>query len=233
MFHTFQALCVSIALGLSNARSIRGAVKDRKLVIGGTVAEKARYPYMVSLQTELSHFCGASLIARDVLISAAHCDISFDYFAVVGRHHWMDEDVGERLEIAQSVQHPDYSFEDEDNDIMLLFLSNVTADNIPLVKLNSDSLMPETNSPVTVMGWGDTAIDDYVFEMSDILKIAKLSIQSNEKCEKSKGAYLDGRASYKEEITDSMICAEEEGIDSCQTDSGKITSLVMKMTRFD
>lgn len=42
---------------------------------GGDPAKPGRYPYMASLRTpqSRSHFCGAALIARDLLVTAAHC----------------------------------------------------------------------------------------------------------------------------------------------------------------
>ena len=37
---------------------------------------RGRYPYAVSLQNpQTGHFCGGSLIAKDVVLSAAHCTL--------------------------------------------------------------------------------------------------------------------------------------------------------------
>jgi V8-like Glu-specific endopeptidase len=45
-------------------------------IIGGMDAVKDSYPYVVSLQYILTgHRCGGSLIARDVVLTAAHCQI--------------------------------------------------------------------------------------------------------------------------------------------------------------
>ena len=44
-------------------------------IIGGDEAIEDRYPYAVSLSDDFGHFCGGSLIARDVVLSAAHCDM--------------------------------------------------------------------------------------------------------------------------------------------------------------
>lgn len=64
-------------LALSHARSFRGAVENRSLVIGGGEAEKGRHPYMVSLQDDTSHFCGGSLIAPDVVLTAGNCPLHY------------------------------------------------------------------------------------------------------------------------------------------------------------
>ena len=47
---------------------------DRSLVIGGHDAVKNRYPYYVALQTADNNTeCGGTLIAPDVVLTAAHC----------------------------------------------------------------------------------------------------------------------------------------------------------------
>jgi secreted trypsin-like serine protease len=46
---------------------------DINRIINGVEADEDRYSYMVSLQDGGDHFCGASLIAKDIALSAAHC----------------------------------------------------------------------------------------------------------------------------------------------------------------
>ena len=53
-------------------------------IIGGIQAMRGRYPYAVSLQNpQTGHFCGGSLIAKDVVLSAAHCTLYFLYSCCV------------------------------------------------------------------------------------------------------------------------------------------------------
>ena len=66
---SFKAVRVAQILALTQARFFRGSI-SRNLVIGGGEAEKGRHPYIVSLQNDLEHFCGASLIAPDVVLTA-------------------------------------------------------------------------------------------------------------------------------------------------------------------
>ena len=48
--------------------------QQRDLVIGGHDAVRNRYPYYVALQTaENNTECGGTLIAPDVVLTAAHC----------------------------------------------------------------------------------------------------------------------------------------------------------------
>ena len=45
--------------------------KSHTRIIGGNVTESGRFAYTVSFQDWLGHFCGGSIIARDVILSAA------------------------------------------------------------------------------------------------------------------------------------------------------------------
>jgi secreted trypsin-like serine protease len=60
--------------GLSGSNQLRGASEIDYKIINGDDAKKNRYPYYVSLlDIEGRHRCGGSLIAPDIVLSAAHC----------------------------------------------------------------------------------------------------------------------------------------------------------------
>ena len=42
-------------------------------IVGGRPARPHAWPFMASLQRRGHHFCGAALIARNFVLSAAHC----------------------------------------------------------------------------------------------------------------------------------------------------------------
>ena len=46
-------------------------VSSHTRIIGGEKAEAGKFPYAVSFQDTSGHFCGGSLISRDVVLSAA------------------------------------------------------------------------------------------------------------------------------------------------------------------
>lgn len=79
---SFRTIYVSHVLAYAQARTFRGSGDSRNLVIGGAEAEIGRHPYMVSLQDEHTHFCGASLIAPDIVLTAGKL-MRFIYFVIL------------------------------------------------------------------------------------------------------------------------------------------------------
>jgi len=188
-------------------------------IVGGSEAQDGRYPYAVSLVTGLGgfHGCGGSLIAPNIVLSAAHCGGQVFANVEIGRHDRDDVfDDYESFVIQQEIVHPLYSSDAIAHDQMLIILDgDSTATPVPI---NRDSSIPTDGSQVTVMGWGLTAEDDES-SASPVLKFADINVISNEECENSKSGFLVFD-SYQGLITDDMLCAAATGSDSCQGDSG-------------
>jgi trypsin len=125
----------------------------KERIIGGFQTPMERYPYTVSLQSTGidGHFCGGSLIAPDVVLSAAHC-AGGDYKAVIGRHD-LNTMSGDVVNKKFEVPHPRYNPSRTDNDFNLIFLSRETTADVPFVKLNKERSVPLHQDPVEVMGW--------------------------------------------------------------------------------
>ena len=133
-------------------------ISASRIINGGEAIEDS-YPYVVSLKTTFNgkHFCGGSLIARDIILTAAHCQVGLSYYAVLGRHDHNDDD-GEQLFVWEEVPHPNYNKLNflVDNDFMLIFLESPSTDeNVMTVKLNADASVPFVGQDVWAMGWGD------------------------------------------------------------------------------
>ncbi len=218
MMSSRTLLIVLLSATAASAGTLRNAKRDlRTRIIGGDKAVEDRYAYAVSLFDSYGHFCGGSLIAEDVVLSAAHCDSQGrgNYNAVAGRHAHADND-GQEFSVKTAIPHPNYDDVTTDNDFMLIFL-NESATSNEFVRLNTDDATPEIGAAVTVMGWGDIDPTDEQVLSSELMEV-DVNVITNEECEKSGGDF----GSYEEQITSNMLCAREEGggEDSCQGDSG-------------
>lgn len=182
-------------------------------IIGGTEAMDGRSPYVVSLKQGSMHVCGGSLIAKDTVLTAAHCLGGFVTVAAVG-----SDVLGEAPEIAVKSEliYPNYDSSTDQNDFGLIFLEESTTLDITLLRLNDDSSFPEIGSTAYVMGWGDTDPDDFNVETPNELMIVGLPVMSNEDCANAE----TGDGSYAGTIFDNMLCTESDGEDACQGDSG-------------
>jgi len=230
-------LCIGASASAITRGSGEGSTQSNARIIGGDVAIEGRYSYAVSLQNEMGHFCGGSLIARDIVLSAAHCvrgvvEAGGWFAAVVGSHDLgIDDGEGEVRDVAGAIVHEGYAFATTDNDFAIIVLdpdqSSARAD-VDLVRIAPDVV--NVGTMVTVMGWGDTNPSDFITTPSHELLETQLYILSNESCERSSGivggfdlfGYVIGgyEFSYRGHITENMVCATDSGEDSCQGDSG-------------
>ncbi|KAL7496961.1 hypothetical protein ACHAWT_008385 [Skeletonema menzelii] len=184
----------------------RETEEDTDRIINGVEAQEDRYPYMVSLQDDQGHFCGASLIATDIVLSAAHC-AGGDYDVIIGRHRHNDKD-GDEVRVSKEFIHPKYNERTTNNDFMVLKLSRETTAGTP-VKINSSKSSPQDNQNVVVMGFGVT--NENTQQTSNKLMEVTVKVVSDSDC---------GQAYGNEFTASTMICAASPSKDSCQGDSG-------------
>ncbi len=199
------------------ASSTNQSAKEER-IIGGFVADEDRHQYSVSLQSD-GHFCGGSLILKDVVLTAAHC-LGGSIDILIGRHDFGDSN-GEIISAKWQIEHPGYDTNTDEYDLALIVLSRPVEIAVPLITLNEDSSYPSPGTIAHVMGWGDTNGNPNAPMMPppEEMHMVDVEVISNQRCEKLER----GGASYGEygfDIYESNLCTYTQQKDACQGDSG-------------
>ena len=201
-------------------------------IIGGTPSQPNRYPYLASLNYYGSHICGGSLVAQDMILTAAHCE---GYASTVELGRWdrdveYNPDMHDRIEVAYEIKHPDWNVKTVDNDFMLMKLVTNSRSRVTIT-LNTDPNYPSIpGEELTLMGWGDTNADPDVNSPGMQLSEVTLEYIPNQVCIGKEGTLDSGDyVNYDGRLTDNMMCAmDEDGgrgddpvdEDTCVGDSG-------------
>lgn len=202
----------------------RGAGYE-KIVGGNMVIRRGRYPYIVPIlnsenlankETSIDQYCVGTLIAPDVVLTAAHCQgrqgkspdfVQFNPWYRITRF-FMNTRRIKTLKVIRQVPHPEFQIETFQHDVMLLKLNK----KIPItpVKLAQVVDFPDGQT-VRVAGWGSTSETD---DSSPVLRQVDLQYLSNELCTSDEFGYgpiIDD---------ETMMCAIGNGKDACFGDSG-------------
>lgn len=144
----------------------------------------------------------------DALLFQAHCVGAFKDGALIGGLR-IDGSDSRFVSVSEEFPHPDYVFDTDANDIMVVGLEERIQD-IPLQALNFDRNKPASGEETTVIGLGYTSEGgDFAEELMEV----QVNIVDFETCNSVYGRIMD----------DIMLCAgvlPDGGLDSCQGDSG-------------
>lgn len=186
-------------------------------IMGGEPAPIGAFPWMASLELKVrrkdAHFCGGAFIAREWVITAAHCvnPSSAGAIDVLGGTNTLDTG-GMLYPVDRVIVHEKYSTETQDYDVALLHLAKpYTGATIRLLSAADGKRLLEPGRLAISAGWGYTAEGG---DVSNVLRNVTVQIVSNETC--------NGLAAYAGAVTPRMVCAgfPQGGKDSCQGDSG-------------
>lgn len=214
VFDTEQTAAVDTARATSEIEEMTATATDsfKELrIIGGDNADDDDFLYTVSLEDDIGHFCGATLVRRDIVISAAHC-AGGDMWARVGAHR-ISRNEGNRIRVKEEIVSKKYNSRSTDYDFMILVLEDPAPADIPLARLHDGSDRLREGDSLTVIGWGNMNPGNG-WDMPDTKQHVEVKYIETDDC--------NARKSYNGQITDAMLCAGEDqgGEDACQGDSG-------------
>jgi secreted trypsin-like serine protease len=202
---------------------------DRELhpqIVGGEPVPNGDFPFVASLgdvrdggTAYRRHFCGASLIDRNSVLTAAHCvegTPKWPLRVTVGRTV-LSGSGGQARRVSRIVIHPRFSgVINEKYDAAVLTLKNPVS-GIPALRLAgaSQDALEKPGRLATVAGWGDTikqpSRGDNGSRYPDRMRVARVPIVSDARAKDVYGSSFVGAL---------MVAAGKEGKDACRGDSG-------------
>jgi len=181
------------------------------------VSDPHRYPYFALMNEK--HLCGAVLIAKRFVLTAAHCVGGDDDFEIgISEIDWgsttlfSDSNSGStRYPYKRFVVHPGFDEFTNDNDIASYELTRDVPGSTPYIRLG-ESPITEEGLPLEVIGFGVTNPTGLFDEPSDYLMQATVDYVPQSDCIE--------QMLWIGTVNPNMLCASAEGKDSCYGDSG-------------
>jgi len=215
--------CAFLICSFAAGQELRGAFRNQgksdaisPRIIGGSTANPLRYEYHTRLRVERTdgtYRCHGTLIAADIVLTAAHCTPASTHSVV----SWVNEtqvDVATGYEYEREVEswipHPNFDRETLQNDIGVLKLRSAVREVTPAT-YNGDVYIPYDWQAVTTIGMGTTRLGRFSKNLMEI----ETNVIPNSHCNR-----FD---SYNGQIDkQKMICAGMNGggQDACSGDSG-------------
>ena len=221
------AIALALALAVTLSASAAAAERPRERIKNGQPATAGQFPWTVALlqpdarpgDTAYSdQICGGTLVAADVVVTAAHCVVSaqpadLQVLAGVGALSTTTRDDAHRHAVASIAMHPLEDVEDEETryDAAVLRLATPVPGAKPVEGLTVRSAGAVAGGdPLTVSGWGRIENDSYPSQ----LRYADIPSVSDTACPGAWGADFSA---------DDMLCALKASptvVDACDGDSG-------------
>lgn len=217
MSRSLLAGLAALLLLPASAGAVTKGDRDVK-ILGGAVAAPGQFPWMASLvdakaeRAILGAYCGGTVIAPRVVLTAAHCVQGTrpgEMDVVIGRTRLSQDDVGERIPVVKILSHPGYDNVTVRNDAALLQLERPTTAEPLAIAHPADDGLTTPGARVITAGWGTTSEGG---EASDELLFVRLTARSRSYCDRE----------YDDFDGPSQLCigSARAGVDSCQGDSG-------------
>ncbi|XP_063834121.1 vitellin-degrading protease-like [Ostrinia nubilalis] len=210
------ALCLLVQFLSSEAKvAVLPMLRHNDGIVGGEDIDISEAPYQVSLQVNGRHSCGGTLVAKHIVITAAHCIGTLDAskYQIRAGSSFSGRD-GELYRVAKVLRHPNYGQNDYDSDIAIMWLSKPVrlSDKIETVEMKGVGEEVPDGDIVQVTGWGQTTPERSWVYNDRMLQRVLIPKIADSKC----------RDAYDDLFTDNMLCAglPEGGKNACYGDSG-------------
>ncbi|KAL9693689.1 hypothetical protein quinque_012974 [Culex quinquefasciatus] len=192
-----------------------GTANQETRIVGGRPTGVNQYPWLARLVYDGQFHCGASLLTRDYVLTAAHCVRRLKrnkIRVVLGDHDQFiaTETTAIQRAVTAIIRHRSFDQNSYNHDIALLKLRKPVdfTKTIKPVCLPKDRSEP-SGQIGTVVGWGRTSEGG---TLPGIVQHVDVPILTLDQCRNMK--YRASR------ITSNMLCAGKGKQDSCQGDSG-------------
>lgn len=209
---------IELILSRNSAALPTQELEDR--IAGGSATTIDKFPYQVSFRVYGAHTCGAAILTKKHVITAAFCVVaSIDptIHTVVAGSTTLAGDANRQIKIAtRLVKHPSHIpvWPVQSNyDIAIVTVAGSFEFNqyVQAIKLPEVGVIPEEGASVTLSGWGKPRIGA---PLASELQQVSMSILSPARCE----------AVYKKVLfkKESMLCvgSQQGGKGSCEGDRG-------------
>ncbi|KAH8421044.1 hypothetical protein KR222_005730, partial [Zaprionus bogoriensis] len=211
-------LPAAIVVGQEQQPSLSAGPQDGRIV-GGWETNITHFPHQVSLQMGGRHICGGSVIAPNVILTAAHCVLKPSepqlYAIRAGSTMWSSG--GSFVRVRRIIPHAQFNQPTHmNNDIALLLLSKplVYDRTIQPIVVVAPTDNVSAQAQLFVSGWGSTSVEQVMttprLHYTVVVQLDRQSCTQN---------YFGAGT-----VTGSMFCAgSKSGLgdrDSCMGDSG-------------
>jgi trypsin len=187
-----------------------------RAIVGGTVAAPGSHPYILSVQLNGQHVCGAALLSPTTAVTAAHCyaENPRNTSISAGRQNiTVAETSAQTRKVSSYVIHPRFDAVTVDSDIAVLHWKEPLALNsrVGVVPYAPQGSGPPVGSSMDIAGWG--VLNEDSREPSAELRRLDVPVLSDTAC---------ARRYYPGADTSTKFCAgfAGGGEDACYGDSG-------------